>query len=219
MYSAEPLPHFVDEYLAYLHELRPPIIHRDVKPGNIVLAPDGEAWLVDFGAVRDRILHEIRTEGEGATIVGTYGYMPYEQFQGRALPASDVYALGMTLVFLLSHKEPHEIEAASGRLEKTLVIMLSEFGRTPRINDNAGRDHHPNVFSCLLAGGGIRGGQVIGSSDEDGVRPKDRPVNVPDIHASLCHALGIDPSKEVMTPLRRPMKLVDGGKTVTELFA
>jgi uncharacterized protein (DUF1501 family) len=109
--------------------------------------------------------------------------------------------------------------AASGRLDKTLVIMLSEFGRTPRINDNAGRDHHPTVFSCLLAGGGIRGGQVIGSSDEDGVRPKDRPVNVPDIHASLCHALGIDAAKEVMTPLRRPMKLVDGGKTVTELFA
>ncbi len=109
--------------------------------------------------------------------------------------------------------------AASGRLEKTLGIMLSEFGRTPRINDNAGRDHHPTVFSCLLAGGGIRGGQVIGSSDEDGVRPKDRPVNVPDIHASLCHALGIDSSKEVMTPLRRPMMLVDGGKTVTELFA
>jgi len=109
--------------------------------------------------------------------------------------------------------------AASGRLEKTLVIMLSEFGRTPRINDDAGRDHHPTVFSCLVAGGGVRGGQVIGSSDEDGVRPKDRPVQVPDIHATLCHALGIDASKEVMTPLRRPMKLVDGGKPVMELFA
>jgi hypothetical protein len=107
----------VARILAYLHELRPPIIHRDVKPGNVVLDPTGEAWLVDFGAVRDRILHEIRTEGEGATVVGTYGYMPFEQFQGRALPASDVYALGMTLVFLLAHKEPHEIEAVSGRFE------------------------------------------------------------------------------------------------------
>ncbi|HET7293762.1 MAG TPA: serine/threonine-protein kinase, partial [Vicinamibacteria bacterium] len=107
----------VGRILEHLHGLRPPIIHRDVKPGNVVLGADGEAWLVDFGAVRDRILHEIRTEGEAATIVGTYGYMPFEQFQGRALPASDIYALGMTLVFLLSHKEPHEIEAVSGRFE------------------------------------------------------------------------------------------------------
>jgi hypothetical protein len=106
----------VARILAHLHQLQPPIIHRDVKPGNVVVDDSGEAWLVDFGAVRDRILHEIRTEGDGATIVGTYGYMPFEQFQGRALPASDVYALGMTLVFLLSHKEPHEIEAVGGAL-------------------------------------------------------------------------------------------------------
>jgi hypothetical protein len=108
--------------------------------------------------------------------------------------------------------------ALSGLLAKTLVIMLSEFGRTPRINDGAGRDHHAACFSCMIAGGGVRGGQVIGSSDEDGVRPKDRPVPVPDIHASLCHALGIDPNKEVMTPLQRPMKLVENGKPVLELF-
>ena len=108
--------------------------------------------------------------------------------------------------------------AESGRLEKTLVVMLSEFGRTPRINDNAGRDHHPGVFSCMIAGGGVRGGQVIGSSDKDGYRPKDRPVQVADIHATLCFALGINSAKEVMTPLRRPFKLVDGGSPVNELF-
>lgn len=109
--------------------------------------------------------------------------------------------------------------ASSGMLEKTLVIMLSEFGRTPKINDGAGRDHHATCFSCMIAGGGIKGGTVIGSSDIDGVRPKDRPVEVPDIHATVCKALGIDPTKEVMTPLQRPMKLVDGGKPVDELFA
>ncbi len=109
--------------------------------------------------------------------------------------------------------------ADSGMLEKTLVVMLSEFGRTPRINDNAGRDHYPSVFSGFLAGGGVRGGTVIGSSDENGEKPKDRPVQVADLHATFCHALGIDGNKEVMTPLLRPMKLVDNGEPVRELFA
>jgi hypothetical protein len=108
--------------------------------------------------------------------------------------------------------------ADSGLLAKTMVIMISEFGRTPRINDNAGRDHWANCFSCFIAGGGVKGGQVIGSSDEDAAYPEDRPVEVPDLHASLCHALGIDHNKEVMTPLRRPMKLVDEGTVVPELF-
>ena len=105
-----------------------------------------------------------------------------------------------------------------GMLDKTLIMMVSEFGRTPRINDNAGRDHWAAVFSCFMAGGGIKGGQVIGSSDEDAMRPQDRPVEVDDLHATLCHALGINHEKEVMTPLQRPMKLVDGGSPVMELF-
>ncbi len=65
-----------------------------------------------------------------------------------------------------------------------MIVMLSEFGRTPKINKTDGRDHHPPVFSCMMAGGGIKGGQVIGSSDEDGVFPKDRPVKVSDLHAT-----------------------------------
>lgn len=109
--------------------------------------------------------------------------------------------------------------AQTGLLKKTLIVMLSEFGRTPKINLTAGRDHHPGVFSCLFAGGGVRGGQVIGSSDEDAMMPKDRPVKVSHLHASICHALGIDPNKEVMTSLQRPMKLVDNGKPVPELFS
>ena len=109
--------------------------------------------------------------------------------------------------------------AASGKLEKTMVIMLSEFGRTPRINNNAGRDHHASCFSCFMAGGGIKGGQVIGKSDEDAMQPADRPVNPNDLHATVCHALGIDHAKEVETPLGRPMRLVsEGAKPVMELF-
>ena len=106
----------------------------------------------------------------------------------------------------------------TGMLKKTMVIMLSEFGRTPRINPNAGRDHWPNVFSGFIAGGGIKGGTIVGSSDKDGMEPDKRPVPVADMHASFCHALGIDPNREVQTPLGRPMKLVDNGKPVTELF-
>ncbi|MDC0144429.1 DUF1501 domain-containing protein [Verrucomicrobia bacterium] len=110
--------------------------------------------------------------------------------------------------------------AASGKLAKTLVLVLSEFGRTPRINTNAGRDHHARCFSCFMAGGGIQGGQVIGESDEDAMLPAERPVNPHDLHASLCHALGIDAAKEVKTPLGRPMRLInEGAKPVMELFA
>lgn len=110
--------------------------------------------------------------------------------------------------------------ADSGKLEKTMVIVLSEFGRTPRINNNAGRDHHARCFSCFMAGGGIKGGQVIGKSDEDAMLPAERPVNPNDLHASICHALGIDYTREVETPLGRPMRLIsEGAKPVTELFA
>lgn len=109
--------------------------------------------------------------------------------------------------------------AESGLLSKTLILMLSEFGRTPKINKDAGRDHHAGVFTVFMAGGGIKGGTVVGTSDEDGYKPKDRPIPVPDIHASVCYALGIDANKEVMTPLQRALKLVDNGKPVMELFS
>jgi hypothetical protein len=109
--------------------------------------------------------------------------------------------------------------ADSGMLKKTLVVMLSEFGRTPKINKDSGRDHWPNVFTCFCAGGGIKGGTVIGASDADGYEPDKDPVKVPNLHASFCYALGIDPDKKVMTPLQRPFKLVEDGTPIKELFA
>ena len=104
-------------------------------------------------------------------------------------------------------------------LGRTLVVWMGEFGRTPKINPNAGRDHFPKVFNVALAGGGVKGGQVIGASSADGTEVKDHPVTVPDLMASLCHALQVDPSKEFMTDIGRPIKVVDGGKVVKELFA
>lgn len=110
--------------------------------------------------------------------------------------------------------------AADGLLSKTLVVVLSEFGRTPRVNNNAGRDHWARVFSMLLAGGGVRGGQVVGASDADGMDPAERPVGVADIHATICQALGVDHSREVWTPLGRPVTLVrQGAAPIHELFA
>ncbi|MDA1005321.1 MAG: DUF1501 domain-containing protein [Verrucomicrobia bacterium] len=108
---------------------------------------------------------------------------------------------------------------ANGMLSKTLVVVLSEFGRTPRINDGGGRDHWARCFSAMMAGGGIKGGTIVGASDEDGMEPADRPVQVPDLHASLCHALGISLSKELYTPQGRPMRLVrKEANPIRELF-
>jgi hypothetical protein len=108
---------------------------------------------------------------------------------------------------------------ANGMLSKTLVVVLSEFGRTPRINDGGGRDHWARCFSAMMAGGGIKGGTIVGASDEDGMEPAERPVQVPDLHASLCHALGISLSKELYTPQGRPMRLVrKEASPIRELF-
>jgi uncharacterized protein (DUF1501 family) len=109
--------------------------------------------------------------------------------------------------------------AASGRLDRTLVLVLSEFGRTPDINGSAGRDHYPDVFSSLVAGGGIRRGFVLGATDREGRKAEERPVRLADLHATLCDQLGIDPEREVATPLSRPMKLVNGGRIVRELLS
>jgi uncharacterized protein (DUF1501 family) len=105
-----------------------------------------------------------------------------------------------------------------GLLESTLVVWLGEFGRTPRINAKTGRDHHPLSFNVALAGGGIQGGRVIGSTEANGNAVEDRPVTVPDLFCTFCRALGIDARKERISPLGRPLKVVEGGSAVAELF-
>lgn len=109
--------------------------------------------------------------------------------------------------------------AARGLLEKTLVVWMGEFGRTPRINARTGRDHFPRAFNLALAGGGVRGGQVIGKTDAGGTEVTERPVAVPDLFQSLCHSLGIDPNAENTTSSGRPIKVVDKGSVVRELFS
>lgn len=106
-----------------------------------------------------------------------------------------------------------------GMLDETLVIVMGEFGRTPKINTTGGRDHWPNVFSVALAGGGIQGGQVLGSSDPLGEYPKDDPVTPSDLAATIYTLLGIDPAFELKTSDGRPVRVApDGARVVMELI-
>ena len=105
-----------------------------------------------------------------------------------------------------------------GLLEKTMVIWMGEFGRTPRINPRGGRDHYPRAFNVALAGGGVRGGQVIGETDEAGESVVDRPISVSDLFRTICHGLKIDADSENMSSIGRPIKVVDGGEVVEEAF-
>ena len=97
-----------------------------------------------------------------------------------------------------------------GRLDDTLVVILTEFGRTPRINKSSGRDHFPNCYSVAFAGGGVRGGQVYGSSNKTASAPKSDPCQPRDLHATIFHALGIDPHFTVYDMVDRPFPLTDG---------
>jgi uncharacterized protein (DUF1501 family) len=108
--------------------------------------------------------------------------------------------------------------ADRGLLETTLVIVTGEFGRTPRINNNAGRDHWGPAFTVALGGGGIRGGRVIGASDGRGERPAGDPHGPENLAATLFHLVGISPSEEFHTPDGRPVQIVNNGRVIHELL-
>ena len=125
----------------------------------------------------------------------------------RTLPAFDqAYA---TLIRDLERR---------GLLDSTLVMVSSEFGRTPKINKDAGRDHWPKVFSIVLAGGGVKRGLVYGSSDSIAAEPADSPLTIEDLATTVYHCLGIVADKELVAPGNRPVEIVDGGKVRQELL-
>jgi len=105
-----------------------------------------------------------------------------------------------------------------GMLDSTLVVMMGEMGRTPRINDKAGRDHWSQAQSVLFAGGGVKPGQVIGATDKQGSAPTADPVSVADILRTVFHLMGIDCDKTYLTPLGRPVPIVDGGQVIKGLL-
>ncbi|MCA9063658.1 MAG: DUF1501 domain-containing protein [Planctomycetaceae bacterium] len=104
-------------------------------------------------------------------------------------------------------------------LDKTLVVIGTEFGRTPKINQNAGRDHHPAAFSCMLAGAGIRGGQVIGQTDSEGRNVDTGHCYPQDLNATIAYACGLPVEKEFHSPNGRPFHIANEGKPITDLFS
>jgi uncharacterized protein (DUF1501 family) len=108
--------------------------------------------------------------------------------------------------------------ADHGLLERTLVIVTGEFGRTPRVNKNAGRDHWGPAFTVVLGGGGVQGGRVLGKSDARAEKPAADPYGPEDLAATLCRLLGINPEEEFHTPDGRPVKIVNNGRVIHDLL-
>jgi hypothetical protein len=108
--------------------------------------------------------------------------------------------------------------AQRGLIDNTLVVWMGEFGRTPRINQNGGRDHWPRSWSVVMGGAGMKGGQLVGATDKDGVDVVDNEVGVMDLIASMTKAMGIEQTTQYTTPRGRPIKVVDGGKPLAQLF-
>lgn len=133
-------------------------------------------------------------------------------YTGAKVPVGLIPSLDMALAALLDDLK------SRGLFEETLVVIMGEFGRTPKLNTSAGRDHWPRVFSVLLAGAGIPGGQVIGTSDRSAESAADRPVTPSDLAATIYRLLGIDPELVFHTSDGRPVRLNEDGQCLTELL-
>jgi uncharacterized protein (DUF1501 family) len=125
----------------------------------------------------------------------------------------DMPALDQGLATLIEDLE------SRGLLSRTLILVSSEFGRTPKINNEAGRDHWPKVFSVLMAGGGVKGGVIHGSSDATATEPEFDPVTPEDLATTMYHLLGIVADKELMAPGDRPIEICDGGELIKGILA
>ena len=174
---------------------------------------------------------------EQAELQTAYGDSPFGRgcLAARRLVEVGVPCVEVTLGGWDSHANNHDIHMrqkaildpalatllgelkSRGLWDRTLVLCAGEFGRTPNINRLGGRDHWPHGFSIALAGGRIRGGQALGATDPEGSRQVEAPRQIGDIHATLLTALGIDPTKELISPVGRPLKLAEG-TPIGELF-
>lgn len=164
-------------------------------------------------AAGQRLLMARRLVEAGARMVTvTYGgWDMHNQIAGGM--RRDMPPLDQALATLIEDLE------SRGLLNKTLVMVSSEFGRTPKINNDAGRDHWPKVFSVMLAGGGVKGGMIYGASDATATEPEFDPVSPEDLATTMYHLLGIVADKELMAPGDRPIEICDGGRLINEILA
>jgi len=131
----------------------------------------------------------------------------FEALKGRKLPEFDqAWAALMQDMY------------ERGMMQNTLVLVWGEFGRTPRINGNAGRDHWPGALSVVMAGGGLKMGQAIGQTDAKAEYPKDRPLAPEDVLATMYQVLGIDTEREYFNEAERPVKILGTGQPIAELI-
>ncbi len=136
-----------------------------------------------------------------------------EGYTGAQVPVGLIPSLDMALSALLVDLDER------GLLQETLVVVMGEFGRTPKLNTQGGRDHWPRVFSAVVAGGGVPGGQVIGTSDAVGESPQDRPTTPADLASTIYTLLGIDPQYVLRTPDGRPIEVNRDGQVMRELVS
>ncbi|MEQ8789108.1 MAG: DUF1501 domain-containing protein [Pirellulaceae bacterium] len=134
-----------------------------------------------------------------------------EGYTGAKVPVGLIPSLDQALAAMVGDLDDR------GLLDETLIVVMGEFGRTPKLNVDGGRDHWPRVFSVALAGGGVPGGQVIGASDATGEGPAERPVTPSDLAASIYTLLGLDPHQTLETPDGRPVHLSRDGRPLPEL--
>jgi hypothetical protein len=164
-------------------------------------------------AAGQRLLMARRLVEAGARFVTvTYGGWDMHN-QIAAGMRRDMPALDQGLATLIEDLE------SRGLLSKTLILVSSEFGRTPKINNEAGRDHWPKVFSVMMAGGGVKGGLVYGASDATATEPEFDPVSPEDLATTMYHLLGIVADKELMAPGDRPIEICDGGRVIDSILA
>jgi hypothetical protein len=141
-----------------------------------------------------------------------HGSKPFTSIEGMKNIVAPMYDQGYSALIEDLHQR--------GLLDDTLVCNLAEFGRTPKVNPAGGRDHWPQCFTVYFAGGGVRGGQVVGASDPIGAVPADRPVEPPNVVATIFHSLGLDLETLLPGPSGRPFPLVDAGfREISELFS
>ena len=155
------------EILIYLHQLHPSVLHRDIKPSNLILGEDKQIYLVDFGAVQDRAAQE----GGTFTVVGTYGYAPMEQFGGRTVPASDLYALGATLIHLLTGTAPADLPQDDLRIQFSDKVTLSPdfVAWIKKITEPSLKRRFSTAKQALAA---LQSGSVVDSLVESSIHPK-----------------------------------------------